>query len=162
AVMPGSYPGSVTRHTGESRAVVQGSRRASPGKPGPHGPPCSSTHGLGPGIPLLGAAPMTIALDPTDRNKRPRPPTHLARAAAAHIRAFVDGTTPERKAKEMFEDDKVTDVILKAASTPAAISNVGWAGALAGQAVEDSVMAITSSSAAADLMSRGLKLNFDG
>src|SRR5262249_25235225 len=123
---------------------------------------CSSTHGLGPGIPLLGAAPMTIALDPTDRNKRPRPATYLARAAAAHIRAFVDGNTPERKAKELFEDDKVTDVILKAPWTPARMSNDAWAGALAGQAVEYSVMAITSSSAAADLMSRGLKLNFDG
>jgi hypothetical protein len=86
----------------------------------------------------------------------------LYRAAAAHLRGHVVNEAPERTAKVMFDGDIVTDIVVRAASNPARLGDGAWAGPLARQAVEDSVQAITSLSAAADLIGRGLKLEFDG
>jgi hypothetical protein len=91
--------------------------------------------------------------------QRTRPATYLARAGAAHLRAFITGNTPEREAKVMFGDSTV----LKAASAPAAISGTaGWAPSLGGIAVYDLIQSATSLSAGAELIDRGLKLNMDG
>jgi hypothetical protein len=92
-----------------------------------------------------------------------RPAVYLHRAAAAHLRGFITGQTPERAAKELFGDDAVTDIVLRAATTPAAISGTsGWAASLAGVAIYDLVQIAASLSAAADVINRGLKLNMDG
>src|SRR5262245_15269870 len=94
---------------------------------------------------------------------RNRPATYLHRAAAAHVRAHVTHEAPERAAKELFGDDAVTDIVLRAATTPAAISGTsGWAASLAGVAIYDLVQTAASLSAAADVINRGLKLNMDG
>jgi hypothetical protein len=94
---------------------------------------------------------------------RNRPATYLYRAAAAHVRAHVTHEAPERAARELFGDDAVTDIVLRAATTPAAISGTsGWAASLAGVAIYDLVQTGASLSAAADVISRGLKLNMDG
>jgi len=94
---------------------------------------------------------------------RNRPATYLYRAAAAHVRAHVTHEAPERAARELFGDDAVTDIVLRAATTPAAISGTsGWAASLAGVAIYDLVQTAASLSAAADVISRGLKLNMDG
>src|SRR5215831_11912821 len=94
---------------------------------------------------------------------RNRPAVYLCRAAAAHVRAHVTHEAPERAAKELFGDDAVTDVVLRAATAPAAISGTsGWAASLAGVAIYDLVQTAASLSAAADVINRGLKLNMDG
>jgi len=60
-----------------------------------------------------------------ERRQFARPATYLCRAAAARLRALVTNNTPEREAKAMFDDDAVTDIVLRAASSPAAISGTG-------------------------------------
>jgi Phage capsid family len=110
-------------------------------------------------------ASMNRPLVPEDdpRVKHARAAVYLHRAAAAHLRSFVTGATPANAARSMFGDDSVTDLILRAASAPAAISGTaGWAQALAGVAIYDLVQSITSLSAAADVIDRGLKLDMDG
>src|SRR5262249_24247820 len=94
---------------------------------------------------------------------RNRPAVFLYRAAAAHVRAHVTGETPQRAARELFGDDAGTDIVLRAATTPAAIPGTSrWAASLAGVAIYDLVQTAASLSAAADVISRGLKLNMDG
>jgi len=96
-----------------------------------------------------------------ERNTRPA--VYLCRAAAAHLRAFVTNNTPEREARELFGDDGATEIVLRAPTTPAAISGTsGWAASLAGIAIYDLVQTAASLSAAADIINRGLKLNMDG
>jgi hypothetical protein len=104
---------------------------------------------------------MNKPLVPEDL-KRARPAVYLFRAAAAHARSFVTRATPEGAARALFGHDAVTDVILKAATSPASTGTPGWAGALAQSAVDDSIAAIASLSAAAELISRGLKLDLTG
>jgi len=105
---------------------------------------------------------MTKPLVPEDI-KRARPAVYLARAAAANLRAFITGATPVNAAKQMFGQDLVTEVILRAATPPAAISGTsGWAQSLAGVAILDLVQSITSLSAAADVIDRALKLDLTG
>jgi HK97 family phage major capsid protein len=92
--------------------------------------------------------------------KRTRAATYLYRAAASHIRAHQLGNAnAERVAKELF-DEPVTQWVIRAASSVATIGSPAWAGALAEQAVDDSIMAIASVSAAAGLVQRGLKIDF--
>jgi hypothetical protein len=62
----------------------------------------------------------------------------------------------------MFGSDPVTDIVLRGTSTSATTTTPSWAAAIAGQAVEDSVAAITSLSAGAALIGRGLKANLSG
>src|SRR5262249_25070503 len=95
--------------------------------------------------------------------KQARAAVYLHRAAAAHLRSFVTGTTPTNAAKQMFGDDIVTDLVLRAAGSPAAISGTpGWAQQVAGVAIYDLIQSTVSLSAAADIIDRGLKLNMDG
>jgi len=82
----------------------------------------------------------------------------LARAGAAHLRAFITGKSPEREAKAMFG----ADFVLKAATGPATIGTAAWAGSLAPVSIYGLVADITSISAAAALIDRGLKLDMDG
>src|SRR5262249_49962920 len=84
--------------------------------------------------------------------------SYLARAGAAHLRAFVTGNTPEREAKAMYGDDTV----LKAASASATLGTAGWAKELGGIAVYDLIQSATSITAFAELINLALKLNMDG
>src|SRR6516164_6797893 len=91
------------------------------------------------------------------------PATFIHRAASAHLRSFVTGgIAATDAAKAMFGDDGATELVLKAASAPATTTTSGWAQSLAGIAVYDLVQSITSLSAGADVIDRGLKLNMDG
>src|SRR5262249_4413978 len=106
---------------------------------------------------------MNRPLVPEDVVKHARPAVYLYRAAAAHLRSFVTGATPTNAARSMFGDDRVTDLVIRAASSPAAISGTpGWAQSLAGVAIYDLIQSTVSLSAAADVIDRGLKLNMDG
>jgi hypothetical protein len=91
--------------------------------------------------------------------KRAKPSAYLYRAASAHVVAHNKGGSPEHYAKEMF-DDPVTPIVLRAASSTATTGSPSWAGALAEQVVDDSIIAIASVSAAAGLISRGMKIDF--
>jgi hypothetical protein len=86
---------------------------------------------------------MTIALDPTSGNKRPRPAQYLTRTAACYARAHVNGGSPERIARDLF-DDRVTRLVVRAATTQATITDPTWAGAVGQQVVSDLVAAATT------------------
>ena len=103
-----------------------------------------------------------FSLSPEDRGRAPRPAQYLFRAAAAHVRSHVTNELPEKSATRLFGDDKVTGIILKGSVPPATIIDAGWAGALAAQAVDDTIMAMTSLSAGADLIARGTRVNMTG
>jgi HK97 family phage major capsid protein len=97
---------------------------------------------------------------PSDVETRKRPRDYLYRAGAAYIRSRVAHTLPELCAKQMFGDDVVTALVVRAASSTATTSSPSWAGAIAQAAVDDSVMAIATLSAAAGLIQRGMKIDF--
>jgi len=93
--------------------------------------------------------------------RKARPSVYLFRAAACHLRGHVERSTPETIARQMYRGDPVTPTVLRAATSPATTTGVGWADSLAALTIEDLVMQIASVSAGAALMGRGLKLNFD-
>ena len=93
--------------------------------------------------------------------KRTRAATYLYRAAAAHLRGYVSRGTPLRAAEQLFGRDVVTAEILKAASTPAETTTPGWAQEIARVAIYDAVQSITSLSAAAEVIARGLRITMD-
>jgi hypothetical protein len=86
----------------------------------------------------------------------------LFRAAAAHVKAYVDGTTAEAAAATTYGASDPSTILLRAASAPATLTNATWAGALAAVAVDDTIAAMTSLSAGADLISRGTKVSLAG
>jgi hypothetical protein len=92
--------------------------------------------------------------------KRARPSVYLFRGAAAHLRGHVEKTSPEFAARQMYRGDPVTDVVLRAASSPATVTGSGWADALAAQSIQDLILQIASVSAAAGLIQRGVQLDF--
>jgi hypothetical protein len=103
--------------------------------------------------------PISPPLVPEDV-RHPRASTYFFRAAAATLHAHARRCSPERACRELFNRDAATEILLKAASSAATISNSTWAGALAATAIEDLVMEISSMSAAAALMAKGLQLDF--
>jgi hypothetical protein len=98
---------------------------------------------------------------PVSLDYRNRASEHLYRAAAAHVRSFVTNTSAERAAKDLFGTDEATELILKASTGAAKTTTSGWADTLAHQAIDDSTAAMTSLSAATDVISRGTKVNCD-
>jgi hypothetical protein len=62
----------------------------------------------------------------------------------------------------MFDGDRVTELLLKGATAPATTGNASWAAALAAQAVDDAIAAMTSLSAGADLIARGTRVDMTG
>lgn len=94
--------------------------------------------------------------------KRARAATYLYRAAASHVRSFETKQEPARSAQEMFGKDEVTALVLRGATTQATLGSPTWAGNLAQTVIEDAISEITSTSAAAGLIARGMKLDFAG
>jgi hypothetical protein len=96
------------------------------------------------------------------RSARGRAAAPIHRAGVAYLRSFITGKSPEREAKALFDDDR-TDLVIKATTTPAAITGTpAWAGSLGAVSIYDLIADTTSVSAGADLIGRGLKLNIDG
>ena len=93
--------------------------------------------------------------------KRARPAVYLFRAAACHLRAHAKKSSPEAMAQQMFNGDPVTGIVLRAATSAADTTSSGWAQQLAGVAIYDFIQSITSLSAGADLIARGLQLSMD-
>jgi hypothetical protein len=93
---------------------------------------------------------------------RSRPSTYLFRAAVSHIKAFTSSLTPLNAAEKLYGRDLATEVVIRAATQPAALNTPGWAGALGRQVVSDLVASIASLSAAADLIGRGRTFDLTG
>jgi hypothetical protein len=96
------------------------------------------------------------------RERDLRPATYLYRAGASHVKSFLTKATAEKSAQELFGRDEVTMLVLRGTATQAATSSPSWAGALAHTVIDDSIAAITSVSAAAALIGRGMRLDFAG
>jgi hypothetical protein len=92
----------------------------------------------------------------------PRPGVSLIRAATCFVRGGGK-RTPESAFRELgFSHDPVADLIIRSATSAADTTTSGWAKELAAVAIFDLVQSITSLSAAAALIDRGLKLSMDG
>src|SRR4051812_41665227 len=106
---------------------------------------------------------MNALAKPSSSNLvRLRAGDHLVRAAAAHVRhEALRGRykSAEDAARQMFGRDEVTDIVLRAATSPATIGTSGWASQLAQSAVADFVVGLAPVSAAAELISRGLRVS---
>ena len=93
--------------------------------------------------------------------QRVRPAVHIVRAACSHLRAFVEKSTPANSARRVYGNDLVTVIVLRSATSAADTTSTNWAKELAGVAIYDMVQSITSISAGAALIDRGLKLSMD-
>jgi hypothetical protein len=91
----------------------------------------------------------------------PRPAVSLIRAAAAFVRAGGKGS-PQAAYRELgYAHDPVADYIIRAATSAADTTSAAWAQPLAGIAIYDLLQTVTSQSAAAEVISRGLKITMD-
>jgi hypothetical protein len=61
----------------------------------------------------------------------------------------------------MFGKDEATELVLRAATGAATTTGASWASALAHQIIDDTIAAAASISAAADVIARGTRVNFD-
>jgi len=85
----------------------------------------------------------------------------LVRATAAFLRAHVHKAAPERTFKQMFGDDRIGEMVLRAATTPAALADSSWAGPMGHATVSQTVVEMATVSAAASLVAAGMRLAFD-
>src|SRR5262249_16055615 len=63
--------------------------------------------------------------------------------------------------KQMFGDDRIGEMVLRAATAPATIADASWAGPMAHATVSQTVVEMATASAAASLVAAGMKLAFD-
>src|SRR5262249_59876311 len=76
-----------------------------------------------------------------------RPGDHIVRAAAAHLRSAITRERPWTVAKELYgENDKPTEILLRAATNPATLTTTGWARELATPALYDFLVALAPAS----------------
>jgi hypothetical protein len=80
---------------------------------------------------------------------------HVWRAAAAAVRGFTSGASAEAANARMYPDDKVTPLLLRAASRPATLTDPAWAGPLAAYSVSQAVEEMVALSAVGRLISAG-------
>jgi hypothetical protein len=114
----------------------------------------------------MGNYPKRRSFIPEDRPpafRRLRASTHLYRAASVHVRkaATKDRSEPEAIARTLFGNtDEPTRILLqRAASTQATTTTTGWAAEIAQHSVRDMIADITSISAAAEIIGRGLQVD---
>jgi Phage capsid family len=89
-----------------------------------------------------------------------RPSDALIRLACAKLLSRVERRDVEDVAAEMWVDDDVLPILLKAATAPASTVTSGWAESLAQTSVQDFFVSMGPSSAGALLLSRGLQFTF--
>ncbi len=66
----------------------------------------------------------------------------------------------EKLSERLFPDDRVTPILVRAATSPASIGNSTWGEILAGTAVADLVQNLGPTNAGAQVLKRGLSLSF--
>jgi hypothetical protein len=106
--------------------------------------------------------PISLKTENSERyGQFPRPAVSLIRAAASFLRAGGKGS-PQAAYRELgYAHDPVADYIIRAATSAADMTSATWAQPLAGIAIYDLIQSVTSQSAAAEVITRGLKLNMD-
>jgi hypothetical protein len=105
--------------------------------------------------------PISLKTEGSERYGQVRPAVSLVRAASAFVRAGGKGS-PESAYRELgFGHDPVADLIIRAATSAADTTSAAWAQPLAGIAIYDLIQSVTSQSAAAEVISRGLKITMD-
>jgi hypothetical protein len=93
-----------------------------------------------------------------------QPKNSIFRAAAVMVRAKVTNSTGEATAKSLYGNEHgLAFLLIRAASTPASLSNPAWAGVWGHDVVwSQLIQKITALSAAAGLMILGLKVDLTG
>jgi hypothetical protein len=104
-----------------------------------------------------------VALSPTERGARPQPHDYLFRAATCVVQGCHPnhGVEPMRICKTVYAGDKVTPILLRGAVPPATVADPDWAGTVARLSISSLLQSIVSLSAAADLLTRALRISFD-
>jgi hypothetical protein len=90
-----------------------------------------------------------------DRIARPRPAAHVWRAAAATVRAFIEGIPAANAVKAMYPDDPITAIVMRAATTQATTGDPSWAGPLAALSVSEAIEDIVAMTAMGKLIASG-------
>ena len=97
---------------------------------------------------------------------RIRPATHMYRAAYAAVKAAAKpfgNETAAQMAEKIYPGDPVTPrLLLRGVTTPATIASATWAGAVAAEVPIDFVSSLAPESAAALLISAGVRLSLEG
>src|SRR5262245_19841241 len=102
-----------------------------------------------------------IPLRPDPVAFRERGMTSLTRAVIAASLHALDRSRSVGDIIRKWDDQRTVDLILRAASTPATTTGAGWAREL-GVISAAFLDVLTPQSAGADLMQRGIGLNFNG
>ena len=91
----------------------------------------------------------------------PLPPGNLlSRFITAHAKAFIARTSPVEVARDWWPDDHGVATLVRAASTPAQLGQVGWAQELGHRVVNDSLDVLFPASAGAALFQIAPSLTF--
>jgi Phage capsid family len=98
------------------------------------------------------------------RRELPLPPGNsFVRLMVAKTIGAVRGVSPVEVADQMWPNDRIfAQVVTRAASAPAMTTVTGWAAELVQKVVSDALEALGPASAGAQVLRRGLVLNFDG
>jgi hypothetical protein len=111
---------------------------------------------------MSSSRPLPIPLRPDHRAIEREAMQSLTRACLAVARGVLDRSELAGDyAKRQWRDDRGVELILRAASGPALTSGATWAGPLA-QVAYAFLSSLVPFSAGADLLRRGLQLQFDG
>jgi hypothetical protein len=97
------------------------------------------------------SAPRERAPTFTPRRDPPAPGNLLIRYITAHAKAFVERRPPEQVTKDWWPEDQAVTALVRAASTPAQLGQVGWAQELARRVVNDTLTVLFPASASAAL-----------
>jgi hypothetical protein len=109
---------------------------------------------------MLGRMNRPIPLRPDPAALRSRSAEVLVRAVAAHAIAELQPSHVSTVVKQYWPEDRDTELITRAATTPATITGSGWASNLASTALADFIASMAPASAAAQLLELGLQLQF--
>jgi hypothetical protein len=87
----------------------------------------------------------------------------LYRAAACTLRSAATGMSPQKIARTLYPGDDSVQLVLRAASAPATITDPAWFGLISHDIIaSELIQKLTALSAAANLMQRGLKVDLTG
>ncbi len=84
----------------------------------------------------------------------------LYRAAAAVLRGHLTGVSPEKVARTLYGKDEQLDILLRAATSPATLTDPAWLGLVGHQVIASQlIQKITALSAAASMIEAGVKVD---
>src|SRR5215204_5829181 len=111
-------------------------------------------------------SPTAIPLRPMTEDRGQQRAPAFTKAAAALLKALEcrqrGGDDAETIAKRAWGASDAATWLTRAATSPATTADSAWAGALSATVNVDTLMALGPASAGAELLRRGLLVNFDG